>query len=127
MDNGLGMYFPEVIYDAVSQKYMMYFSSASKVNDGSVPGAEYSSNATNLFYRFYLGIAISDTPVGPFTLVTAKDYYGEEKPNLNGDIITDINPPINIQKHFNLPSEWTAIPVACLDGERVFGQPLADL
>lgn len=76
---------------------MMYFSSASKVNDGSVPGAEYSSNATNLFYRFYLGIAISDTPVGPFTLVTAKDYYGEEKPNLNGDIITDINPPINIQ------------------------------
>ena len=61
VDNGLGMYFesdswrqmytwaPEVIYDAVSQKYMMYFSSASKVNDGSVPGAEYSSNATNLF------------------------------------------------------------------------------
>lgn len=121
VDNGLGMYFesdswrqmytwaPEVIYDAVSQKYMMYFSSASKVNDGSVPGAEYSSNATNLFYRFYLGIAISDTPVGPFTLVTAKDYYGEEKPNLNGDIITDINPPINIQKYFNLSSEWTAI------------------
>ena len=121
VDNGLAIHLPadswreqytwapEVIYDEPSGKYVMYFSSASKVNDGSVPGAEYSSNTQNLYYRYYLGSAISDTPVGPFTLSTSKEYYGVEKPNLNGDIINTVNPPINFQKHFELDSEWCAI------------------
>lgn len=99
---------PEAIYDAKSGKYFLYFSGKSKINDGSDPDVHYTNDTSSSFSRFYLGIAMSDTPVGPFTLVSSIEYYGEsgatnadgEVVNANGDVITGKNPAIDIGYYF---------------------------
>ena len=57
------------------------------------------SSASGLYDRFYLGIAVSDTPVGPFVLASSENVYGDAtQVNPDGEIITSINPPILLDK-----------------------------
>lgn len=124
----LGQYFwaPEVLYipqDFKNEKgetayyagkYIMYFSCAYKdwTPEAGELGAIYESKYTGLG-RMAVGIAIADSPVGPFNLVTSKNVYGNEqaKQPISEDyfgkpytgmydgvhekgIVTSINPPI---------------------------------
>jgi len=101
---------PEVIYDKKSGKYFMYYNVISKINpdyvDGTNPDVEYKTyhyvgETGNGWDRMNLTVMISDTPVGPFRLATSENYYGDKnKPNPNGEIITTINPAIDIRHHF---------------------------
>lgn len=70
---------PEVIYR--DGKYWMYFSASAKDT------AKYSGH--------YLGVAVSDSPRGPFEL------YKSETPNVYGESITNLRPPIVFQDHFD--------------------------
>ena len=104
---------PEAIRDPVTGKYFIYFNASSKVNPDYVDFRDttntaqyatyhYEGNTGGQWDRFYICIGISDTPVGPFRLVTSENYYGSAStPNLNGEIITTINPPIDIKYHWN--------------------------
>ena len=94
---------PEAIYDPVTDLYYMFFSAASKINDGSIPGAEYSSS-NYLYDRFYLGIAVSENPAGPFRLVDNTNFdatTGEFKRDGNGEIIHCINPAFMLDKELD--------------------------
>lgn len=99
---------PEVIYDAKTEMYYMYFSAKSKINTGDDPEVHYSNDNSGNFSRFYLGIASSKTPVGPFTLVSSLEYYGEngtrnadgQVVNRNGDVINGKNPAIDVGYYF---------------------------
>ena len=104
---------PEPMRDPVTGKYFLYFNGFSKVNPDYVDFRDtsnrqqyaryhYEGNTGGRWDRFYICIMISDTPVGPFRLVTSENYYGNAStPNLNGEIIDTINPPIDIKYHFN--------------------------
>ncbi len=88
------MWAPEVIRDPVSGKYFLYFTAASQINNAELKaqGALYSS-ADSYKDRLYMGAAISDSPCGPFELVSSKNYYGNAtQANLNGRILDDTNP-----------------------------------
>ncbi len=94
---------PEAIYDPVTDLYYMFFSAASKINDGSIPGANYSSS-NYLYDRFYLGIAVSESPAGPFRLVDRTNFdaeTGEFKTDENGEIIHCINPAFMLDKELD--------------------------
>ena len=81
---------PEVIYDPVSKKYFMYFN-AGKQRDTK---------------HFYLQVAISDTPVGPFECVTSENYYGDAAAtNPNGEVLTHKKPTIDFKAWYGLDSE----------------------
>ena len=95
---------PEVVYHAETDKYYMFFSAWSWVNNEErrEKGATYSDSTTN-FDRFYIGIAASDTPVGPFRLIRSikDDPAGNFDPETsefirdeNGKIKQAINPTI---------------------------------
>lgn len=93
---------PELIRDAKTGKYFIFFSAGSKKGNSGTEyvGVDTSTEATK-WDRLYLGIGISDNPMGPYTLVTAESYYGAGKTtNLNGETITASTPPINFGKHF---------------------------
>ncbi|MGI5881394.1 MAG: family 43 glycosylhydrolase [Syntrophomonadaceae bacterium] len=101
---------PEVIYDPVSEKYFMYYNASSKINPHYIDGStsaeyatyHYEGNTGNNYDRFYLCILVSDTPVGPFRVATSANYYGDpNQANPNGEIVTTLNPQINIKYHFN--------------------------
>lgn len=90
-------------------KYFMYFSAATPTNDGSNPDANYF-NSANWQDRLNLGIAVSDTPVGPFRLVTSENVYGDEYAlSPNGKVVTSVNPSISMREEFDLNYEWSAI------------------
>lgn len=81
---------PEVIYDPVSKKYFMYFNAGMQRDTK----------------HFYLQAAISDTPVGPFELVTSENYYGDvNATNPNGEVLTDKKPMIDFKAWYGLESE----------------------
>lgn len=99
---------PETIYDAKTQKYYMYFAAKSKINPGNNPDLHYSNDNWDVFKRFYISVAVSDTPVGPFKLVSSAEYYGEngqknengQVVDLNGDVVDRKNPVMNIGYYF---------------------------
>ena len=99
---------PETIYDAKTDKYYMYFSGKSKVNPGNDSTLHYSNDESGPFSRFYLSVAVSDSPVGPFELVSSAEYYGEsgeknekgEIVDLNGDVVSGRNPVIDPGYYF---------------------------
>lgn len=109
-NNDNSMFFaPEVIYnpctcetdectDRAHKKYFMYYSAKSKRNDGTIPGALYSSS-TSWTARQYIGVAMADSPVGPFEMVTAENYYGDANAlDLNGNPLDEINPQIMFER-----------------------------
>lgn len=108
--NDNSMFFaPEVIYNPCTcetetctvnahDKYYMYYSAKAKQNDGSIEGALYS-DSSSWMRRQYIGVAMSDTPVGPFEMVTAESYYGDaEALDLNGNPVDEINPQIMFER-----------------------------
>lgn len=90
---------PETIYNPADGKYYMYFSAEANPNPEGDVQYDKDTSATGLtanFNRFFIAICVSDTPVGPFKLVTSENYYGDEfTPNPDGKIITTKNPAIN--------------------------------
>lgn len=97
---GSNMYAPECIYDAKSGKYFLYFSAATHVNNGDLreQGARYS-NSSDINDRFYIGVAMSNSPCGPFELVDSEGMYGDAlQPNANGYILNSINPTIMVDE-----------------------------
>ncbi len=71
---------PEVIRNPGDGKYYMYFNAAA----GQGLGLDYISNSSNYQDRFYLGVAVSDTPVGPFDVIYDVDQEtGRRIPTIN--------------------------------------------
>lgn len=69
---------PEVIY--MNGKYWMYFSASAKDRGAKV---------------HYLGVAVSDSPRGPFEL------YESDSPNFYGETAVKSKPPIVFEDHFD--------------------------
>lgn len=91
------MYAPECIFDPVSEKYYLYITALSKVNTPELreQGARYSDSTANYWDRFYIGVAVSETPYGPFEFATSESMYGDPlAKNPNGYVLSDINPTI---------------------------------
>lgn len=87
---------PEVIRNQADGKYYLYFSASIPENYG----VEGLSNSTEAWDRLYLGVAVSDSPMGPF------------------DVLYDIDaatgkrvPTINFQTGCNTEYPWAAIDV----------------
>ena len=86
----------------VKNRYYLYFNALSKQGDSST---EYSSISIqeSRFSRFYIGVAVSDCPYGPFTLVDTSnyyDFYGQDKKlNANGHIVNGSTPTFNFYKY----------------------------
>ncbi len=86
----------------IKNRYYLYFNALSKEGNENT---EYSSSPIEegRFNRFYLGIAVSDSPCGPFTLVDTSTYYkfyGEDRiTDLNGNTITGSTPTFNFYKN----------------------------
>lgn len=81
---------PEVIRNPADGKYYMYFSAERPQDDFSTSGLNND--------RKYIGVAVSDTPVGPFMVIN--DY--DEELNMN-------IPTINFQAGLNLDHNLGAI------------------
>lgn len=88
---------PEVIQNPADGKYYMYFS-ASSARDWGVQGMSSSSSA---YDRLYLGVAVSDTPVGPFDVLYDMDASTGKRV-----------PTINFQIGCNTEHPWAAIDVS---------------
>ena len=89
-------YAPECIRNPEDGRYYLYFTAASRINNNELraQGARYSS-ATSNFDRCYIGVAVSDSPCGPFELVSSENFYGDpEAANPNGYVLSHINPTI---------------------------------
>ena len=91
---------PECYYDAESGLYRLYFTASSKVGEGD---AVNYSDASDEALRTYIGIAVSETPVGPFVL-----WEGE---NADGEILDKSRPQINFAQKLNLDHEFPVIDV----------------
>lgn len=98
---------PEVAFDKSSGKYYIYFSAGAKPGNEHT---EYTSETDDRWACLYLGIGVSDSPMGPFEFVTSENCPGGV--NLNGDVITRFNPPINFERKLNMPHYWSAIDVS---------------
>lgn len=71
---------PEVIRNPADGKYYLYFNAYAKKNYG----VESISNSSNNYDRIYLGVAVSDTPVGPFDVLYDIDAAtGKRVPTIN--------------------------------------------
>ena len=99
---------PEVIRCKENGKYYMYFSAAT--TDGELVDGVYHGNGDDRWAGLHLGIAVSDTPMGPFKMVTSEDY--PDGINLNGEVISRFTPPINFAKNLNIGHQWAAIDVS---------------
>ncbi|MDE6398915.1 MAG: family 43 glycosylhydrolase [Clostridiales bacterium] len=74
---------PEVIYDKASGKYYMYYNMRAS-----------SDSAARYANEFYIGVAVSDTPVGPFRSVGNTDAQtGKAKPPV------DFSEGLGLNKH----------------------------
>lgn len=98
---------PETIYNPKDGKYYMFFS--AEANSKPTGKVEYDTEG-QLFNRFFMVTCVSDTPVGPFKLLTSANYYGDpEASNLNGKVITSKNPAINPKFDLGLDSLFAII------------------
>lgn len=94
------MYAPECIRNPKDGKYYLYYTARSKVNNAELRelGARYS-DSTNGHDRYYIGVAVSDSPCGPFLPCTSENMYGgADKKNLNGYVLSEINPTIMVDE-----------------------------
>lgn len=115
---------PEMMRDSKTGKYFLYFSSRSKRGNGT----NYSSSdntslsGSGKWDRLYIGIAMADTPVGPYKLVSALDYnkacgVENKNTNANGEVIDANVVPINFAKNIDAIKNrgydfWPAIDVS---------------
>lgn len=128
VDNGMSVRFemdewpfrncwaPETIYNPSDNRYYMYFSAeANSKPDIPKDQLQYDTfdgadDRISMYSRFFLCVCVSDTPVGPFRLVTSESYYGDENAeNLNGKVLTGYNPAINPQYDLGLDYNFAII------------------
>ncbi len=83
---------PEVIKNPSDGKYYMYFNASGDGNSGS----SYISTSSNRYDRLFIGVAVADSPMGPFNVIN--DYEGSIPV-----------PTINFQKGCSLPYAWSVI------------------
>lgn len=86
--NTTAFWAPEVIRNPADGKYYLYFTGIAKI--GQVPGASTAGtnnnkvDSENFKDRMFLGVAVSDTPVGPFNMVYDIDEAtGNRIPTMN--------------------------------------------
>lgn len=91
---------PEVIYNPNDGKFYLYYTSSSKKGNGLTA---YSAS-DNDYDRLYIGIAVSDNPVGPF-----KSWVGI---NQDEQVIDSATPPINFKLGMNLDYDFGVIDVS---------------
>lgn len=89
-------YAPEVIRNPADGKYYLYFN-ASAAQDWGVEGM---SDSASGYDRFYLCVAVSDTPVGPFDIIYDTDAKTGKR-----------IPTINFHTGCNTKYNWAAIDV----------------
>ena len=110
---------PEVIYDEESGKYFMYFSARVQELTERLKslGARYKNyyladGSHDINSEMNVGIAVSNTPVGPFRLVSSENVYGSvDATNPLGEVLTAINPPIIFAEHYKNADEFSAIDI----------------
>ncbi|MDE7353125.1 MAG: family 43 glycosylhydrolase [Acetatifactor sp.] len=104
---------PETVYNPEDGRYYMYFSAEANPNPDCEVEYDTDTGASGLtanFDRFFVAICVSDTPVGPFRLLTSENYYGAaDAQNLNGKVVTAQNPPINPKFDLGLESMFAII------------------
>lgn len=108
---------PEAEYDPLTNHYYIFFSARTyRFNVGGHSDIDF--DRTN----FHFALAASETPVGPFKLVTADDYYSWKNVtpernsdglalNLNNETVTSDHPLFDIAKHFGLNYPWGVIDI----------------
>ena len=96
-----GIWAPETIRDPKTGKYFMYFGGRSSAYYREHYEERYGSEPVLGVNNqvWVAGIAVSDTPVGPFELVTSEKYYGG-KANLNGEYLTEEAPAFDFVKWY---------------------------
>ncbi len=110
---GRALWAAEVIYNPADGKYYMYFTAQTRTNDGSIPGATYQNyddckEGNDNWARFSAGVACSDTPVGPFYMVSSeRNYNGGANPN--GDVISHVNPTFDLQSGLSMDDKFPFI------------------
>ena len=92
---------PELIRDEKSGMYFLYFSASVAMGNPYVAKSD-----AYMYDRMYLGVAMSESPMGPYEVVTTESYYSiyankDENGNLDivdgylmgkdGDVITTVN------------------------------------
>lgn len=108
---------PEVVYDDNTGKYFMYFSAqvrelnADLISKGARYKNYYNADGTHEWKsELNLGIAVSDSPVGPFRLVSSQNVYGSVNAKTpSGEVLSGINPPIMFAEHYEMGAEFSAI------------------
>ncbi len=97
---------PEVIRNPENGKYYMYFSASARQG----LGFEHISDAQMYRDRFYIGIAVADTPAGPFTLIGEVDTEtGYSLPTINFQVGLDLEhniPVIDVHPYFDDNGEF---------------------
>ena len=118
---------PEIRYDNTTKKYYMFFNAVAYDNFGEVTEEiQYGNTQKVLYDNFYICICVSDSPVGPFKILTSESYYTDlygsrdaaidnlnekqkglyEKTgkigNLNGKYVEEKNPQVNFGYDLNL-------------------------
>ncbi len=108
---------PEVVYDQKTGKYFMYFSAqvrelnADLISKGARYKNYYNADGSHEWKsELNLGIAVSDSPVGPFRLVSSQNVYGSVNAKTpSGEVLSGINPPIMFSEHYEMDAEFSAI------------------
>lgn len=97
---------PEMMRDSETGKYFLYFSARSKVGNGNNYSASRATsiNGSGEWDRLYLGIAMADSPMGPYRLVSALDYNDargikNKNTNADGTVINGEIVPVNFAKN----------------------------
>lgn len=98
---------PEVIFNPKDKKFYMYFSASSHL---ATPTSEYTANEEDKWSGLYLSVAVSETPAGPFVMVSSEDCEGGV--NANGDVISRFNPVFNFERKMNIGHTWSAIDIS---------------
>ena len=93
---------PEVIRNSKDGKYYLYFSASAYENWG----VSCMSSSKNEFDRLYLGVAVSDAPIGPFYVISDKDSATGKN-----------MPTINFHTGCNTEYNWAAIDVSPFFGD----------
>lgn len=91
---GSNFYAPEVVRNPADGKYYMYFNAAAKED----LGLDYISTSNSYSDRQYIGVAVSESPMGPFKLICDTDATTGQKV-----------PTINFQTGCNTEHPWSVI------------------
>ncbi len=99
---------PELLHEranvggVMKNRYYIYFSARSKVGNADT---EYSTSPDSVhdYNRLYIGIGVSDTPVGPYKMVDTSTYYAfynkTQTVDANGNAVNGKTPAVNFYRY----------------------------